>query len=212
MKAEPPSAHRFFFGERPSGTQYSSILFGERLSGTRVSAILFGERLAGTRVSFIPFGEWLSGTRVSSIPFGEHLSGTRASSILFRERLSGTRYSSIPLGKRLSGTRVSSILFGERLSEPPDSHFHISMIPHQHHPSFNCRLLDGRRTRTPERSCTSGPRFPRRSTGCNRISCRSGRLTNSSCGRPRLTANRRCRCDGPKRGTTRWHQDCRFYC
>ena len=116
MKAEPPSAHRFFFGERLSRIRVSSILFGECLSGTRASSIPFGERLSGTRVSFILFGERLSGTRVSSILFGE----------------------------RPSGIRYSSILFGERLSEPPDSHFHISMIPHQHHPSFNCRLLGGR--------------------------------------------------------------------
>ena len=170
MKAEPPSAHRFFFEER--------------LSGTRVSAIPFGECLSGTRYSSIPFGECLAETRVSSILFGERLSGTRYSPIPFGERLAGTRYSFIPFGERLAGIRHSSILFRERLSEPPDSHCHISMIPHQHHSSFNCRLPGGRRTQTTGRRSTADPQTPGRSTGSNRGRCArrptAGRPTSSS--------------------------------
>ena len=209
MKAEPPSAHRFFFGERQSGTRCSFILFGERPSGTRYSSIPFGERPSGTRTSSIPFGERPSGTRVSFILFGERPSGTRVSSILFGERPSGTRAIAIPFGERLSGTRYSSILFGERLSEPPDSHFHISMIPHQHHPSFNCRLLGGRTTRSPDCSCHICARAPLRMTGSNRSPWRSGagRPTNSRPSRQGRAAHH-CRWrESPKRGTTRWHQD-----
>ncbi len=180
MKAEPPSTHRFFFGECLSGIRVSSILFEERLSGTRVSSIPFGERLAGTRYSSIPFGERLPGIRYSAILFGERLAGIRYSSIPFGKRLSGTRYSSIPFGERLSVIRYSSTLFGESLSGPPDSQFHISMIPHQHHSSFN-RLLPGERSkRTPDGSCCpAGTRSPSRRTGGNRSPCCSGRPTNS---------------------------------
>ena len=152
MKAEPPSTHRFFFGERLSGTRDSPIPFGEQLAGAQDSFIPFGNRPSGTRYSFISFGERLAGTRDSSIPFGKWLSGTRDSAILFWECLSGTRY----------------------------SQFHISMIPHQHHSSFNCRLRGERGTRPTERRCTAGTRSTGRSTGCNRSPCCTGLPTNSS--------------------------------